>query len=171
MRGLAGLALCVVVPAVVAQERPIEERLAALQYPKLARVARVQGDVHVVIEAGVPRVVSGNQMLGGSFATENAKTLLPTADSADLVLHYVVVPGDNEQVQRTEPKGNAFGRFFLRVFHLPEYRVVAVWICAEDKGLPANRAEFTTNPIEVWIYGGARCLQPETAYYARSNFS
>jgi hypothetical protein len=127
MRGLAGL-LCIVVFAALAQEpRTIEERLAELKYPVLARTARVRGDVRIAIEGGVPRLIDGNKFLGTPEVLAGTKSVVADRDQAEVTIHFVLVDMD---IERT-PKGAK---------------------CVESR--EKNRADFSKTPIELWIYGG-----------------
>jgi len=146
----------------MAVAQPIEDKLAALQYPRIAGMVRVQGDVGFAIDAGAARVLSGNQMLA-TGAIENARMLVGTTDPVELLFHYQLVDAGSRIVQLREPKGDAFDRLILRLLHRPTFRMVDA--CAETRdNLPPARADLTTKPIEVWIYEGVRCLQTVVAY-------
>ena len=160
MRSLAGFGLWMLASLAVAQEqKPIEEKLAAIRYPDLARRTRIQGDVRVVIDAGAARITSGNQLLSPG-AIETAKALVPGADSAEILFHYQLEDVCTRVKQRIEPKGDAFDRMILRLLHLPTFRVVFYTDCGE---VPPTRADFTRNPIEVWIYAREALFQPSPA--------
>ena len=156
------MALCIFASVATAQEeRPIEQRLAALYYPKLPRMARVQGDVRVAIESGVPRFVSGPPLLSGPESLGNAKAVAAGMEPAELVLHYKLIDVTFTQ-EWIEPRGDTFERFLLRLFHISTSHVVKGTHCVESQEIvPPNRADFTRNPIEAWIYGKAVCIEPD----------
>jgi hypothetical protein len=157
MRSFVGLAVSMCACIAIAQgQQSMAEKLAALQYPELASRTRIQGDVRIVIDAGEPRVLSGNQLLTAG-TVENARIISVASESVELVFHYQLA-GGTRLIHRNQPKGNAFDRMILRLLHRPTFRVVPA--CEETRDtIPPNRADFTKKPIEVWVYGGDRCLQ------------
>jgi hypothetical protein len=138
----------------------------AIRYPALAAAARVQGDV--LISGG--KVVTGPPLLKEA-ALRGFDLLKVRAPEAGVLFHFVLV--DIVLLTRTETiqKGDAFDRLFLRLLRIPTVRNVAAQVCTENPNAPANRIDSTKNPIEVWVYGKARCLQTQTSYTGTLNWS
>ena len=162
---ITGIFLCGI--GVLAQDNPgVTARVEAWKYPQLARQARIQGDVRLQFRSGVPGVTSGHPLLAPS-ALENLKSLGDLPDAANLVYHFVLVDSTVEVRRTTVKKGDAFDRFFLRLFRIRTERVVEETKCISNAdNAPKNRIDLTRNPVEVWIYGVVSCLQVETSYLA-----
>ena len=69
------------------------------------------------------------------------------------ILSDIVLSTRRETIQ----KGDAFDRFFLRLFGISTVKKIEIQQCIESPNVPANRIDSTKDPIEVWVYGKTRC--------------
>jgi hypothetical protein len=128
----------------------------------LAAAAQVQGDV--LISGGT--VVSGPPLL--REAARRGVDLLNFRDQNAVQFHFILI--DVVLSTRTIKKGDALDRMFLRILRIPVTKNIQE--CGENPAsAPANRLDSTKNPIEVWVYGKARCLQTQTSYTGTLNWS
>jgi hypothetical protein len=133
--------------------------LDANRYPALAAAVRVHGDV--LISGG--KVISGPPLLGDS-ALRSVDLLNIRTPGTTVLIHFIL--SDTILSQRTDaiPKGDAFDRFFLRLYRIPTTRKIAAQVCTESPNAPANRIDSTRDPIEVWIYGKVPCIETNASY-------
>jgi hypothetical protein len=107
----------------VAQDIPsgIKYDLIDLIYPHVARLARVQGVVQLQLipnEAGQEvKFVSGSAML----VRDARENLAKWRTNQPVTVNYIFKLTDPEIVAVRVPKGDAFDRLWLRVFHLATY--------------------------------------------------
>jgi hypothetical protein len=116
--------------------------LDSIHYPPLAVAAGVHGDV--LISGG--NAVSGPPLLRET-ARRGADLLNLQAPRTDVLFHFI--PNDIIRRVETINKGNAFDRFFLRLFRMPTTKKIEYNDCAAP---PGSRVDSTKHPIEVWIY-------------------
>jgi hypothetical protein len=133
--------------------------LDAIRYPPLAAAARVKGDI--LISGG--NVVSGPPLLAQT-ALRSIDILNVRAPGATVLVHFALSDMVLSTGTETIPRGDAFDRFFLRLFRIPTTRRMATQVCTQGPNPPANRVDSTKNPIEVWIYGKAPCIETNTSY-------
>jgi hypothetical protein len=126
--------------------------LDAIRYPPLAAAARVRGDV--LISGG--KFISGPPLLAEA-GLQGADLLNIRASGATVLIHFVLV--DAIELTRTETikKGDALDRLFLRLLRISTVKKRGIYECYENPNVPANRIDSTKDPIEVWVYGKARC--------------
>jgi hypothetical protein len=150
-------------PEVLAQssEGELRSKIAAVRYPPLGEQARIQGDVHLKLNCGVVAVISGHPLLS-PLAVDNLKSWIADKTDADVTYHFVLVDAAEANKPVTVKKGNAFERAMLRLFGLKTEKVVLEYQCQEGVS-PANNVKISGGTIDIWIYGHARCLQPQTA--------
>jgi hypothetical protein len=140
-------------------------KVAALEYPALARAARVIGDV--TLRSGPDGVTQVNlrdntvNRLLASTALENLKSLGKLSDAeVEVIYHFVLVRPEYRAAKRTVKKGNRFERFFLRALMLKTEKVEDVTECVAAER-PPNRIDVGNNPVEVWVYGALPCMMFE----------
>jgi len=155
---------CLIVGVALAQtpDDGLRSYIATTRYPPLAEQASIQGDVHLKLSSGVVTVLSGHPLLASS-AVENAKALCPIPGGTDLDVTYHFVLVDTTVITSTTVKrGNALERAVLRMFGLKTEKVV--YGCQEGiRTPPANEVKAAGPIIEIWIYGGTHCFQPQAA--------
>ena len=137
-------------------------RIPGARYSPLAEAAGIQGNVHVAINAGVVTVLSGHPLLAQT-ALENAKAIGSTQSvtNLDLTYHFLLVnTATSVPTLMTVKRGNAFERTILRMFGLKTQKVVVYYGCQEGVS-PPNDLMTSGAGIEIWIYGRARCLNPD----------
>jgi hypothetical protein len=127
--------------------------LDAIRYPPLAVAARIKGDV--LISGG--NVVTGPPLLRAA-ALRGIDLLNLRVLQTDVLFHFI--PNDIVPRVETFKKGNAFGRFFLRLFGLPAMKKIVIYGCSAP---PANRMDSTKDPIEVWVYQAPCVLSTDYA--------
>jgi hypothetical protein len=153
---------CFIVGAAHAQtpQDGLRSHIANTRYPPLAQQARIQADVHLKVSSGLVTILSGHPLLAPT-AVESAKALGPVQGRMDLDVTYHFVLVDTTVITSTTVKrGNALDRALLRMFGLKTEKVV--YGCQE--GIPpANEVKVAGVLIEIWIYGGTHCLQPQAA--------
>jgi hypothetical protein len=127
--------------------------LDAIRYPPLAAAAQVQGDV---------LVSGGNVVTGPTLLREAARQL--HAQQTGVLIHFILIDVVLSTKVETIQKGDAVDRFFLRLFRISATKKVEVQVCTESANPPANRIDSTKDPIEVWVYGKARCIETQASY-------
>jgi hypothetical protein len=127
--------------------------LDAIRYPPIAAAARIQGDV--LISGG--NAVTGSPLLRET-ALRGIDVLNFRAPQSDVLVHFILV--ETIQSTRTEAikRGDAFDQFFLRLLRIPVVKKVEIHGCIRNPNVPPNRLDSTKDPLEVWVYGQARCL-------------
>jgi hypothetical protein len=120
--------------------------LDAIRYPLLAEFAEVQGDV--LVSAG--KVISGPPLL-----RETALQL--HAPQTEILFHFILSDAVLSTRIETIKKGDALGRFSLRLFRMSATKKIEIRQCTDGANPPDNRIDSTKNPLEVWIYGKTRC--------------
>ena len=147
--------------ATYGQERMLSS-VEAMRFPRLPRMARIQGDVR--LHSGSDRItlVSGHPLLDQA-AIDNLKEIGQLIEGKSEVLyHFVLVDEAEIRVTKTTVKrGNRFERIILRAFLMKTEKVVES-TDSNDENPPRqkNRIDFTKDPIEVWVYGViASCLR------------
>jgi hypothetical protein len=130
--------------------------LDAIRYNPLAAAARIKGDV--LISGG--NAVTGPPLLRG-IALRDIDVLNFRVLQTDVLFHFILSDIVLSTRIETIKKGDAFGRFFLRLFGIPTTRKIATQVCTEGPDPPANRIDSTRDPVEVWVYGKARCLMAD----------
>jgi hypothetical protein len=117
------LCLGVLARGATAQDVPagVKYDLTGLTYSRVGRLARVQGVVRLQLipsEAGQEvKFISGPAML----AREALENLPKWRTNQSVTVNYIFGLTDPEFVKVRLPKGNAFDRLWLRMFHLPTY--------------------------------------------------
>ena len=111
----------------IAQDIPdgIRYDLTDLTYPKVARLARVQGVVSLKLtptETGQDiTVISGSPLL----FQEPQQNLAKWHTNQALIVNYVFKLTDADIVKVRVPKGDVIDRLFLRMFHFATYSEVS----------------------------------------------
>jgi hypothetical protein len=127
--------------------------LDAIIYPPLARAARIQGDVLIRGR----NVFSGPPLLRDA-ALRGVDLLNPPAPQGGLLVHFILVETIQSTRTETIKRGDAFDQFFLRLLRIPVVKKVEIHGCISNPNVPPNRLDSTKDPLEVWVYGQARCL-------------
>ena len=142
-------------------EKVLRSKLGSVPYPRLAEVARIQGDVHLSVKSGVVTVHSGHPLLTLT-ATENAKSFEAGPD-IDLTYHFVLVETTIKTVRTPVlvKRGDAVDRFILRLFGFKTEKTVVVDRC-EEIDPPPNDLKVSGLDVEIWVYGRSLCLQTVT---------
>jgi hypothetical protein len=158
---IALLSVCAAYAQIPNEE--LRSKITGVPYSRLAEAARIQGDVHLILNSGVVTVLSGHPLLAPT-AVESAKLLGSIQGETDLDVTYHFVIADtitNVATPITVKRGNALERAILRIFGLKTEKVVLEYRC---QGVaPANDVEVTGQIIEIWVYGKTSCLETETA--------
>jgi len=152
-----------------AQDIPagVKYDLTDLTYPRVGQFARVQG---VVMLELIPKetgqevsLVSGPPML----VAQARNNLTKWRTTQPLTVNYIFKFVDLQPVKVRVPKGNAFDRVWLRIFHLPTY--------TEEPRCQDSSIISVTGPtvvqqypliLEIEIIAPPRCLQTETSLVA-----
>jgi hypothetical protein len=109
--------------AAMAQDASTEVKydLRGLTYPRLAHLARVQGVVRLHLtptETGQEiKLISGNALL----VREPSDNLAKWRTNQPVTVNYIFRLTDPAIVKVRVPKGDAFDRLWLRMFHLATY--------------------------------------------------
>lgn len=117
------LCLAVLALRATAQDIPagVKYDLTGLTYSRVGRLAHVQGVVQLQLipnEAGQEvRLISGSAML----VREASENLAKWRTNQPVTVNYVFGLTDPEIVKVRVPKGDAFDRMWLRMFHLATY--------------------------------------------------
>jgi hypothetical protein len=151
MRLAAVLACLVCVAEGFPQNAP---NLDAVRYPALAAAVRVHGDV--LISGGT--FVSGPPLLREA-ALRTTGLLNAGPSTATAMVHFVLSGVILSKRTETIQKGDVFDRFFLRLLRIPTAKKIETQVCTEGPKAPANRIDSAKNPVEVWIYGNAPCIE------------
>ena len=153
-----------------AQDVPIEMKynLTGFAYPRVARLARVQGVVQLQLvpkEAGQEvKFVSGPAMLVRG-ATEN---LAKWRTNQPVTVDYIFRLHDIEIVKVRVAKADAFERLFLRMFHLATFTEEPR---CQESSIPPSTSEpriVQQSPmiLEIEITASVPCLNTETSLVA-----
>jgi hypothetical protein len=145
-------------------EDVLRSKLTSARYTPLAEMARIEGDVHLVVNNGVITAISSHPLLT-SIAIGSAKGFesVQTKSKLDLTYHFVLVNTvTSVPTATTVKKGNAFTRAILRVFGAKTEKLVHGYRCEEGLA-PVNDVKVNGTAAEVWIYGRSHCLQTNTA--------
>ena len=156
---------CLFVCAALGQtDARLKAKVASLRYPPLAEQARIQGDVHLEVDSGAVKLISGHPLLA-HLAVNHAKTLgsLQGQTKFDVTYHFVFAPIVPATI--TVQRGNAFERAILRVFGFKAEKVVQNDGC-EARPAPPSDIKAAGSTAEIWVYGRTVCAMPETATLA-----
>ena len=148
----------------------IKYDLTDLTYPKVARLARVQGVVTLQLaptETGQDvKVISGSPLL----AQEPRDNLAKWRTNQTVIVRYVFKLTDPDTVKVRVPKGDSVDRFFLRLLHLATYTEVSR--CGQSSSsLSARVAEpkvVQQSPLTVVVEVSAQtsCLIRQSSFVA-----
>ena len=157
--------VAMVLVGAAAAQTAVEEmkaKIAAVRYNPLAAQARIQGDVHLKLESGVVRVLSGHPILART-AEENARTLGSIGETElDLTYHFGLADPIIVPTSTIVKRGNALERAVLRMFGRRTEKVVLGHRC-ESSYPPPNNIEVHGGVVEVWIYANVGCLNTQTS--------
>jgi hypothetical protein len=145
-------------------EAGLRSKIKAVRYVPLAEQARIQGDVHLNVKAGVITLLSGHPLLA-PMAIESAKGFgsIKGKTDIDMKYHFVLVDTTTSvPMSITIPRGNAFERALLRVCGRKTVKLVLEIRCREGDP-PPNDLKAAGAVIEIWIFGTTRCLNTEAA--------
>jgi hypothetical protein len=134
--------------------------LEAIVYPRLARAARVQGDVLIAdgtVVAGPPLLRQAALRSVPLLGQHNSKT--------NFLFHFILLDTVGTKTERVK-KGNAFDRFFLRIIGASVVRTIER--CDNNIPPPEPRVRSMENLVEVWVYAAGMCLNTQTVTLARS---
>lgn len=156
---------------ITAQEL-VQPSLDGFRYPSLARSARIQGTVQFVVGSDGVQVISGHPMLVAAAKSNLEKWAVPHLSDTPLSVTYIFRLTQDirtEIVERDEPIGDRFDRFFLRLFRRPVIRRIKEQVCLPPKEIPAiykNETQDNLPRIEIEIESGVYCLQTDVAAIA-----
>jgi len=164
-RWVVALASLVAVAAVAQRpEDGLESRIAQIRYAPLAEQARIQGDVHIKLSSGIVTIISGHPLLAKT-AEESTKGFASFLGTTDVDVTYHFVFGETTisvLAPRVIERGNAFERFFLRMFGRLSERVVFDYECVRGVAPPSD-VKIDGSVIEIWVYGRDSCLETSAA--------
>jgi hypothetical protein len=153
----------------MAQDLPLEIKynLTGFTYPRIARLARVQGVVSLELipsETGQEiKVLSGNKWLDPDARNNLAKW----RTNQPVTVNYLFKLTDPSFSKVRLPKGDAFDRLFLRMFHLATY--------TEQPRCESSIKTSTSEPrvvqqspliLEIEITASVPCLNTESSLVA-----
>ena len=141
-------------------EAELRPKVNAAQYGALAESARLQGDVHLAVEAGQVTVISGHPLLAQA-AVENAKSFATPDRTLEMTYHFALIETVSVPAPVVVNRGNAFERAILRLFGRKTQKVVLENRCQQGTA-PPNDLKVSVSAVEVWIYGRSRCLMTVT---------
>jgi len=148
--------------------KSLHPNLAGLNYPGLARQARIQGAVILTVssdDAGIikPKVISGHPILI-PVVLDNIKkwkTSSPLKGNVGIVYLFVLhEPSYTTEVTRV-PRGDALDRLFLKLFHQRTYTETKHDNCVNN--YPADELIYLKDPVPemftVIVNGACPCLE------------
>lgn len=156
---VCGLAVCLSVTPLLAETAGVPLPAINIVYPRLAKSAKIAGDVRLTKSFGAVTIVSGHPLLA-QMILENAKELSAHFPQTDLNLTYHFILLDNtvdvpssEIVKIHGPK-----RFVRRVLGLKTEKVRTIYECREGPDPPPNRIKLVGDNVDIWIFGKTLCL-------------
>ncbi len=166
------LACCSILPC--AGQTPVQPNLDKLVYPPLARAARIQGTVRFAVNAGEVQLIYGHPILVGAAKANVESWATIKASDSQFFVNYVfrLAAAPPKVVESEKLRGDAFDRFFLRLFHKPVTRKVTYEVCDASGETSTNFTIgiFDDRPIiEVDVTAQVSCIETNTTYVARSN--
>jgi hypothetical protein len=155
----------------LAAQDQIQPDLEGLRYPALARAARIQGTVQFVIEAGRAQLALGHPFLVGAAKANLGKWATAPVSDKSLTVTYDFRLTDvaRDDIEVEEPIGDAFDRFFLRLFHRPVKRRIATYVCHAPREHTAVRSSADENgrpTVEIEIASEGPCGIDTSVSYA-----
>jgi hypothetical protein len=152
-----------------AQDVPIEVKynLTGMTYPRIGQLARVEGVVKLQLipnEIGQEvTIISGNPIL----VPQAKENLAKWRTNQTVTVNYTFKLTDPEIVKVRVPKGNAFDRLWLRMFHLATYTEQPRCQNSSTSRVSDPRvAQQSPLIVEVEITAEVRCVQTETSLVA-----
>lgn len=151
------------------QDFPLEVKynLTGLTYPRVGQLARVEGVVKLSLipnETGQEvTLISGHPIL----VPQAKENLARWHTTQPVTVNYIFKLTDPEIVRVRVPKGNAFDRLWLRMFHLTTF--------TEQPRCKSSLKTNTSEPrvvqpspltLEIEITAQATCVQTETSLVA-----
>ncbi len=142
----------------------IHPDLAGFKYPPLPRQARIAGTVRLKVSAGATEIAveSGHPLLIPAAKENLAKWRFDPPPTESIVVEYVFRLTDEIRVvTRRVPRGDAFDRFFLRIFHQPTFRDVQECQSLTAADIPAPTIEaLPERAVRVVVSSGGSCVEP-----------
>jgi hypothetical protein len=135
-------------------EEQLRSRVVDLPYPRLATFVGVQGEVSLIADSNRVTLLSGPGLLVQA-ALENAKSL-GLSQNVHLTYHFVLSHSTTKHTSMTVKRGDAFDRFFLRMFGLKTEKIVQRDQCVDGADRP-NDLKVSDGTIEIWVNAGAKC--------------
>ena len=140
--------------------------LTDLTYPRVARLARIQGVVKLELipnETGQEvKLISGDPLL----APQATGNLSKWRTNQPITVNFIFRLADPDISKKRVPKGDAFDRMILRMFHLATYTEEYYCKQSSDKLVEPNVVQEAPVILDVEIVGGTNCLQVETSLVA-----
>lgn len=147
----------------LAAQDQIQPNLEGLSYPALARSARIEGKVRFAIEAGQAQLVSGHPMLVGAAKANLERWATAPVSDKSLTVVYDFRLDDVASIEVEEPIGDAFDRFFLRLFRRPVMRKIITYAChpapKEHTTVRSSADENGHLTVEIDIASEVPCVQ------------
>jgi hypothetical protein len=149
----------------------VQPNLDGFKYPALARSARIEGTVEFVVKLDGIQLLSGHPMLAAVAKSNLEKWAAHYTVYAPLSVTYVFRLRETDMpiIEASEPIGDGFHRFFLRLFHRPLTRRVIEQHCVDSDDSSVGFKNVTKNgfqSIEIDIEAVARCVQANVAAIA-----
>jgi len=152
----------------IAQDIPVGVKydLTGLAYSRVGQLARVQGVVKLELipneDGQEVRLLSGPPLL----VQQPKDNLAKWRTNQPLTVNYIFRLGDPDISKVRVPKGDAFDRIILRIFHLATYTEEYHCKRSSDKLSEPKVVQQSPLILEVEIVGGTNCLQTETSLVA-----
>ena len=150
----------------MAQDVPTEVKynLRGLTYPRVAHLARIQGIVQLGLipnESGQEiRLLSGNKW----FEREATDNLAKWHTNQRVTVKYIFRLTDPTIVKIRVPRGDAFDRFWLRIFRRATYTEEPRSGCTQKISTSGPRAvQQSPMILEVEVTATVLCVQTETS--------
>lgn len=135
-------------------DEDLRQKVLSFRYPLLARAAAVQGEVRFKVASNGAASASGPPLLVQA-AIDNAKPL-GLNQSVNLNYHFVLSRITTEPDSFNVKRGDAFDRFFLRMFGLKTEKVVPYNKCMNGVDQPDD-VRISEDTIDIWVNAGAMC--------------
>jgi hypothetical protein len=135
--------------------------LTGFRYPPLARQARIAGTVRLKVSAASEITVESGHLLLVPAAKGNLeKWQFNPPLTAPIFVEYVFrVTDEVRVVTHRVPRGDAFDRFFLRIFHQPTVRDEQECQSPNAADVPAPTIEEQPErAVRVVVSSGGTCL-------------
>lgn len=142
-------------------QQEVIHHVEEMKYPRLAQMGQVSGVVCIEwLKGGSFRTTKGHPILIPS-AEENLKKIGGFfGKDVTVVYQFILVDtGTSRSKKVVVKRGDAFDRFFLRVFRMKTEKVIEKPECEDSQNNLKNTIDLSKDPIEIRVFGSIPCLQ------------